>query len=471
MVISLVLIFLFGTGMDWLLTSSGREYFPVVALDIQQGVDRSYAGEYSGDTRFLAMLEEMPLIRAQALARAESRTGLTIENPEGFVLRFKDYSTASYFGASSQPVRAETGDVTLVTVSARQLMLGVMDVESSLVHEFIHGAMREKMGLRAYRALPKWIREGAAVWGAGQLREQARNVIAAAYLEKRDPDSVVHELLNLRQSADDYLSDAILFEYVDSIWGELAVRKIIQAIVSGRGHVEAFEDVCRVPWAMLDMLALKYSSVLFSKMVQDSGLALFQEARRQERWGDRQGAIERLLFLTEECADPLLKPNAWYWIGRWRQKQDRYESAAEAFARVLYDYPDQIGLQADSRMRLAQCLLETKDPEGARGELERFFKVHPDAPDWMRGDARFLLGRALFETAHYLDAAYLLQAATRQSPTFKEEAFYYLALSYLEAGEIFPCKLARSELAYRYPCSRFLPQLERRIRAVFLARL
>ena len=108
--ISLSLILLFGTGMDWLLTASGRESFPVVQLELWRGVDQSYGGRYAADRKFEALLSEMPLIRTQALERAQRRIGLVIENPERFVLRFKDYSTASPFGASSQPVRMEIGD-------------------------------------------------------------------------------------------------------------------------------------------------------------------------------------------------------------------------------------------------------------------------------------------------------------------------------------------------------------------------
>ncbi len=59
LVISLTLIFIIGTGMDWLMASSGREYFPVVSLDIQDGIDRSYSGKYAREDDFSSLVKKI----------------------------------------------------------------------------------------------------------------------------------------------------------------------------------------------------------------------------------------------------------------------------------------------------------------------------------------------------------------------------------------------------------------------------
>ena len=56
-----------------------------------------------------------------------------------------------------------------------------------------------------------------------------------------------------------------------------------------------------------------------------------------------------------------------------------------------------------------------------------------------------------------------LRLATRTSPNHDHEAYYYLSLAYLFAGENFNCKLALAELAYRYPCSERLDRLRAQI--------
>jgi tetratricopeptide (TPR) repeat protein len=460
LVISLTLIFIIGTGMDWLMASSGREYFPVVSLDIQDGIDHSYAGKYAREDDFSSLLYDISIIRKQAILTTQNRTGLVISNPERFVLKIKDVSTKSEFGASSMPVRSQIGDVTLVTISSEQLMLGVMDIDASLVHEFTHGAMRQQMGLRNYQALPKWIREGIAVWGAGQLQERARNVIAAAYLEERDPVSVVHQLDNMRNSSDDYLVDAILFEYIEQAHGIQAVRSLIARIVAGDDYLETIEDATGLNWNELQRVLYEYAHGYFEDIINKSGLGEIQRAQRLYDWGKASLAIDELEDMIATKDDPLLKPNAWYLIGRWSQELGHFEPAATAFNNVLEVYPDYIGLQDDSRFRLANCYVSMGEYEKALVELERFFKVHTQAPAELQADARYLFGRVQFAMTNYLVAAQALRFAAQNSSNFVQDSFYYLCLAYLRAGEIFQSKLAMAELAFRYPYSKRLPELK-----------
>jgi len=464
LVISLSLIFTLGTGMDRLLTASGREHFPVVRVESIEGIDQSYSGLYSQDPEFMALVEELAAVRAQAIRRAEARLGLEFDRPEFIIVRLEDTSANSGLGASSRPVRARQGDVFLVTLSARQLRLGVMDVESSLVHEFIHGLMREKMGERDYLSLPVWIREGIAVWGAGQLRERARNVISEAFLEGKDPRIVVSELENLRFSSDEYLTDAILFELIEKESGAEAVRRAVRSLVEGDSWREVLEEASAMSWSVLQMAAMDFSSVLFERMVSESGLGLFQTARRLERLGDTQAALEKLFALVEVCPDELLKPSAWYWIGRWSERLGDLESAAGAYDTVLQDYPGQIGLQDDCRLRLAGCLVRLGELGRAHRELLRFVKVHTGAPRWMRGDASYLLACIDFQRGDYSRAIDLLRAALWDGVTSREETLALLCLAHLERGDAFESKLTYFELAYRFPDSQHLGQLEGRLR-------
>ncbi|MBW1872588.1 MAG: tetratricopeptide repeat protein, partial [Deltaproteobacteria bacterium] len=417
-------------------------------------------GKYAQYDEFWSLVNDISIIRKQALQTVQDRTGLVIANQARFVLKFNDVSARSEFGASSMPVRSQIGDVTLVTISSEQLILGVMDIDASLVHEFIHGAMRQQMGLKNYRALPKWIREGIAVWGAGQLQERTRNVIAAAYLEERDPVSVVHQLDNMHNSSDDYLVDAILFEYIEQAHGVEVVRSLIARVVAGDNYIEAIEDATGLNWNELQRVLYKYAHGYFEEIISMSGLGEIQRAQKLYDWGKASQAIELLEELIATKEDPLLKPNAWYLVGRWSQELERFGLAAMAFTNVLDDYPDYIGLQDDSRFRLASCYVSMGEYEKALVELERFFKVHIQAPAELQVDAWFLFGRVQYALTNYLVAAQALRFAAQNRCNFVQDSFYYLCLAHLRSGEIFQSKLAMAELAFRYPYSKHLPKLK-----------
>jgi len=461
--VGLSLVLAFGLVMDGFFSESDRKFYPVVHLDIEAGVDQSYRGAHSHDPRLQSLVRNLALLRVRALRAAQDRTGLACYEPERFVIRLKDYPRCSHFGASSRPVRAEAGDVHLVTLSAEQSVVGVMNVHDSLVHEFIHCVMRDKMGDRSYLSVPRWIREGIAVWGAGQLRELSRNVIADAFLADRDVLSVKREFERLLDKRGNYLMDALLFEYIQVNHGEDAVRFLISEIVAGVDFIKAFERATGLAWHELMFRRDQFARMHFEGILVASGLGEFRAAQRLHRLGSREAAIDRLYSLVQKRPDSLLTPKAWYRIGKWEAEQRQYEQAAEAFATVVYFFSDHLGLQDDSRYRLAECYSRMNRYAEALDELNRFFEDYPTASSELRGDARFFAGYNYYMLGHYQTAVRFLRLATRTSPNYDHDAYYYLSLAHLNAGETFNCKLAMAELAYRYPCSDRLDQLRAQI--------
>lgn len=459
----LTLLFLIGISLDCTLTSSGRQAYPVVSLEIEDGVDRGYAGKYAQDLVFETRLQEIAPMRELALRRAMQKTGLKLENNDAFVVGFKDKSLQSEFGASSRMVRTEVGDVHLVTVSTDQLMLGVMDIRASLVHEFIHCLMRERMGNRRYRALPAWVREGIAVWGAGQLDERSRNVVANAILNRLDLKSLISRINEMFSQRDPYLMDALTFEWVDRSYGESAVRVLIADIVVGEDPIDAIEGVTGFDWSELvyqrDLFAGRY----FEGVLSESGLFEFTRARRYAGAGDLYSGVSIMQTVIDQHPDSLLVPNAWYWVGRWNQELECHRLAAEAFGNLLDGAQSNLGLLDDARLRLADSLGKLGDHEKALDELEIWFQENPDDSWDAQAEARFYLGRTHFMMGNYLMAAASLRIAAQAGRVNADEALYYLALAHLNSGKLFESKLTASELAYRFPRYERLGELKEMI--------
>jgi hypothetical protein len=250
LVLAFGLVLVFGGCMNLLLASTGRESYPVVALSPEAGVER-YTGNLRFDPALERRLPELEAMRARALDRAQRATGITTGAPERYVVRVRDFASP-VVGATSQPVRSAGGDVLLVSVSSRELQRGSMDVEAALTHEITHGLMRERLGAR-YRSLPGWVREGLAVWAAGQLPERAGYAWSAAWQEGLDLGALLEEQPMLPSLGDAYLEDALLFQGLAEEQGADAVRAFIRALEREPPEV-ALVRVSGLAWLELEEL-------------------------------------------------------------------------------------------------------------------------------------------------------------------------------------------------------------------------
>ncbi|HUU00249.1 MAG TPA: hypothetical protein VM425_02275 [Myxococcota bacterium] len=344
-----------GFGPFFVMSAPKSESLPIVRLKILEGIDRSYTGRYANDPRFDELIGALQDMRERAISATRQRTGILFENTQSFVIRLVD-ADRPHFGASIRTVRGQSGRVNLISLSSEQLVSGVMDIQASLAHEFIHGVMREMMGSERYYAMPRWIREGFAVWGAGQLRERCKNLVAASFLDNLDARALVCEVGRSRYPADEYLTDAMLFEYVSQNHGTNAIKSLLAELMAGHDYTSAFESATGLSWNELTLRRESFAQMYLESVIFESGLVLFQDAGRLHETGDTPGAIQLLTRLVSGPYDSLLQPNAWFWIGRWRFEQCSYALSAEAFTSVLNRFPDNLGLRQLSRLWLSECL-------------------------------------------------------------------------------------------------------------------
>jgi tetratricopeptide (TPR) repeat protein len=358
-----VLVFALGLGLNQLLWLAEPTYFSFMGLDIQDGVDRAYNGLYAQEKRFLTAKEQIPVMRITALEQAQKRIGLGVSHPEKYIVMFRDSHDFFGFGASSQIIRTDRGEIHLVSLSPEQMVLGVMDTQASMVHEFIHSIMKDRMGENGYRAIPQWIREGLAVWGADQLRERAKNIIANAFLEHRNFDWILNEVGDFDHPLDYYLTVALAFDYIQYNYSEEVVRRLVVEIVEGRNPYAAFRTVTGLSMSELESECHVFVRLYFKRVLFESGYIEFQEAQRLYQAGDIQGASEKLLAIIHEKPDSLLEPQAWYWLGQWSFESRRYANAALAYSMVIKYFPKHLGLREDSMVQLERCYFRMQDSD------------------------------------------------------------------------------------------------------------
>ncbi len=172
-----------------------------------------YDGKYADDPRLDAIRKELPA-RAEA-ARKKLEDLLQVKVPE-VGIRLVDA------GDDRSGVFAESGDG-FIALKTEYLVLGAFDLDKTLVHEMFHCLQRARLG-RRYDRVPEWVREGAALYLAGQGPERARSLAAIA---GKDGISKLVNGLGGSHGLLDYYEDAAAFERVGARGRDL-VRKLLE---------------------------------------------------------------------------------------------------------------------------------------------------------------------------------------------------------------------------------------------------
>jgi tol-pal system protein YbgF len=103
---------------------------------------------------------------------------------------------------------------------------------------------------------------------------------------------------------------------------------------------------------------------------------LYDEALRQFRGGNYQGAISAFQSFTEKYPSSALAPNAQYWIGVSFFNQRDFSSALQSNQALIKGYPDSTKVP-DAMLNIASILVEQSDFAAARGVLEEIVAKYP----------------------------------------------------------------------------------------------
>jgi tol-pal system protein YbgF len=112
----------------------------------------------------------------------------------------------------------------------------------------------------------------------------------------------------------------------------------------------------------------------------EAAYALLQERKYPE-------ALTAFQAFVQEDHEPRLRGNAWYWIGEVYLLQRNKKMAAEAFSRVVRDYPENNKV-ADSLLKLGYIAYDQKEYIDAKKWLEKVNKEFPDTASARLADVR-----------------------------------------------------------------------------------
>jgi hypothetical protein len=260
-----------------------------VAVLLLAAVAAAYEGKYRDDPRLARIRKELPARKEAAARRLEQVLGVAAPKVE---IRLED-AGRDPSGAWAD-ARTENGRQVLA-LKTEYLVLGAHDLDKTLVHELFHCLHRARLGVKDYRRLPEWVREGAALWVAGQGEERARVLAAFVGRDPRvdDPLSRLVDGLGGQHGFLDYYEDVAAFEAAEERHGKDSVRRLLLELLETADVAKAVREALGESMADFERAAAARARRVLAPLLEE-GRASILTARRHLENDEPKEALKAL---------------------------------------------------------------------------------------------------------------------------------------------------------------------------------
>ncbi|MHC5038795.1 MAG: tetratricopeptide repeat protein [Planctomycetota bacterium] len=250
------------------------------------GVVKGYAGKYVEDVRFQDARKRLPAMVEEAYACIEERLGVDIRGKSDVIFVFEDAGDRAVLAGETYTIGLKGKPATVILLRAEYMVISPEDFRLRVIHEFKHAGFRGILG-QAYLAHPKWVREGLAVWGSGQLPARKDRVLNNTAFAGRDPRKILDGITDRNRTADDYLEDALAFAWLERHRSG-SVKTFCRRLIAGESHTKIFGDLAGVPF---EEAIRKADAFCKAQVLAWTGSAYGEYERLQSRTFDilRQG--------------------------------------------------------------------------------------------------------------------------------------------------------------------------------------
>ncbi|MBE7492715.1 MAG: outer membrane protein assembly factor BamD [Planctomycetes bacterium] len=308
------------------------------------GVVQGYAGKYAQDARFSRARAALPAHVAAGWAVLRETLGLELAGRGKVLFEFKDKGfTRDTERAIANTIAIEYQPVTLITLYTEHVVVHEEDFRSRVIHELKHAAFRGVMGQR-YLDLPKWVREGLAVYGARQTEDRVHAVLSNEFFAGNDPRRVLDGIDDPDHDVTDYVEDALAFVWLESR-RKGAVHEFCKRLCAGEDWDKLFAELAGMDLRRaLDTAAREIHADLDRRLGDgerelrsiQSEQAAAQARRDEANWAATKG-IARYEAWLDAHKDHLLAQVARYRLARALIAAGRHEQARRILAVVAAD--------------------------------------------------------------------------------------------------------------------------------------
>ncbi|MBI3272896.1 MAG: tetratricopeptide repeat protein [Planctomycetes bacterium] len=384
--------------------------------------DRLYAGRFEADPRLRAILDAVPQARARAFQAVNERLALPYQDKGAILLRFRDSLDLSQRILVRGPGETFTTGADPTAGSARIVVTGMVEflladpgsLETELTHELTHAVLRERMGAR-YEGLPLWVREGLALWTAGQGPARVRYFLGRTEFLER-PEGMLSNLADQNGRAN-YPEAFLAFDYLEALRGEAGVRQFVATLLSGKPWGGSLSEVSGQNWEAFQAGLRAHAPRAFARLA-DPGLPAYRALVALRTGLDTpEGAaamLEAARRFAELQADSCHSRSARMWEGRALLRLERRAEARNCFERVAAAGGPFCDFEDDAIAEVGRLAVAEQDHEAALRTFQRIVDEHPDSRHL--GEALYRCGLCLDRLGRRAEARPLLLKALASFP-------------------------------------------------------
>ena len=211
-----------------------------------------------------------------------------VESGENFLQPYQGLvteivSSDSTMGGSDMASTSGNADNLSIKFSLVKFLTAQTQAETTVCHELVHAYFRKWMSESNYASMPKWAREGSAVYLSNQIEEKEK-----AFLF-RDSMSIDHllDLFNGLEGAHsflDYLEDALAFEYLDTLSSGTVV-KVLAQVMNGKSIYDAISSSTGLSKSDFLTKATQYGRAKMEQLIASLPADLLQARKDYEKKG------------------------------------------------------------------------------------------------------------------------------------------------------------------------------------------
>lgn len=413
-----------------------------------------YQGRYQNHEVVRPILERAETLRAMAIKKAVGKIGIQPPLPENIILRFVD--TANMPNTATKKIDGHL--IQVVTIPFDVVVQNNISLEETLHHEMVHAVMRNAMGCR-YHDLPKWFREGIAVWAAGQTQEKLAVNMATLPFRLRENENLLDGLERDNHDETDYFEDAMAVHWLAT---HVPIPELLREIVTEKGYYKGvIMKRTNMGWPDVEKSVKSYAEKYLQDFVVSGEVESFKSANRQYLDKNYDEALVRFDNFKKDFPKSMLMPAVIYWMGKIHYKGKRYAEAAELFEEVVKTYPRHSTYLDDSVYRLAKCYTQLERHEKALQLYDFLLRDFGQLVEPMKLGARFFMGRSLLGLGDREKALLEFKHVARKRDKYGQDAYYYWVKTLRDLEQLDEAEQTLNEFREKYPKSSLVRALSK----------
>lgn len=355
------------------LTDDAVDIYPRVNFTKEQaeqrdGVPREYSGPLRLCPDVIHFREQLGALQQKAINHNLSVLGIPADQVRVLTFICDRSPDGGGDNMSTSSTTIDEQYYGYIRVYASSLVSMRMDSELTYIHEVNHAVLRSYLA-ELYFPLPKWVREGLAVYCAGQLGHRARVLLAGNLLRAQslaDGARVARKMVDGIEDSHsyaDYAESALMIKFLDQ-QAAGGIPALIKALKAGTSWDEAIPQITGMSledyveagqtYALQELLNLEAQAylqvipvltALRTNMVDDEKR---ESEAMQKAMQDARALIKDALVMAEP---PYHAAIVAYYLGRAYLALGQDEDAYRLYTTWLAD--DEVGLSASTLTNIA----------------------------------------------------------------------------------------------------------------------